>query len=31
MRTQFYVQVDNYDTLEYTEHSYRLEEYQEKY
>ena len=31
MRTQFYDKVDNYDTLEYTEHSYRLEEYQEKY
>ena len=30
MRTQFYDKVDEYETLEYTRNSYRLEEYKEK-
>ena len=30
MRTQFYDKVDEYKTLEYTEYSYRQEEYQER-
>ena len=30
MRTQFYDKVDEYKTLEYTNHSYRQEEYKEK-
>jgi len=30
MRTQFYDKVDEYETLEYTKNSYRLEEYKEK-
>ena len=30
MRTQFYDKVDNYDTLEYTEHAYRLDKFKEK-
>ena len=29
MRTQFYDKVDTYDTLEYTEHSYRLDKFKE--
>ena len=30
MRTQFYDKVDEYNTFEYTEHSYRQEEYTEQ-
>ena len=30
MKTQFYDKVDEYETLEYTKNSYRLEEYKEK-
>ena len=30
MRTQFYDKVDNYDTLEYTEHAYRLDKFKEQ-
>ena len=30
MRTQFYDKFDDYQTLEYTDKSYKLEEYSEK-